>query len=244
MGFIGFVFDPLPFLFYRNIPFMTGSLSAKEDLVKYGISAKNITIVPHGVILPKRKYLKVVSKNKIKTVVFLGTLSKDKGIEDALKCFVILSKKGKYNFWVIGKSENKNYYDQLRRLVKRLKLNGKVKFWGYVDQKKKFDLLSKSHILINPSIHEGWGLVNIEANYLGTPVVAYKSAGLVDSVKNGLSGVIVRKNNHKDLAEAVISILDDNNAYSRLQRGAINWSKKFNWRESRKKSLKLINSIA
>ena len=82
----------------------------------------------------------------------------------------------------------------------------KVKYWGYVSQLKKFELLSRAHLLINSSSREGWGLVNIEANAVGTPVVSYRSAGLVDSVKDGVSGVVVKDNTPLKLAETVDEI--------------------------------------
>ncbi|MFH1407529.1 MAG: glycosyltransferase family 4 protein [Patescibacteria group bacterium] len=241
VGFIGFVFEPLIFLFYKNIPFMIGSKSAKEDLLTMKIPFNNINIVPHGVIVEKLKT--VPKKERVKTICFLGALAKDKGIEDALKSFSILNKKDKFNFWVIGRG-SPEYKTYLLTLCEKYGIIDRVKFWDYVDNKKKFELLARAHILVNPSKREGWGLVNIEANSMGTPVVAYKSTGLIDSVKNGLSGAIVGKNTPKDLAETIVLILDDNSAYSRLQRGAINWGKKFNWEKSWKKSLKLINGIA
>lgn len=242
VGLLGYAIEPFVFLFYRNIAFMTGSESAKRDLIKYGIPAKNITIIPHGVLLPKRRF--TAHGSRLTTITYLGVLSKDKGIEDALRCFAILAKKGKYKFWVIGKSESEGYFNRLKRLVEHLKLGNKVKFWGFVDQKKKFELLSKSTVLINPSVHEGWGLVNIEANSVGTPVVSYRSTGLVDSVKDGISGIIVDKNTPDELASSVSKLLSDKMRYKKLQKSAVLWSKKFDWEKSRKLSLELIESLS
>ncbi|MBL7036452.1 glycosyltransferase family 4 protein [Candidatus Microgenomates bacterium] len=239
IGVIGYLGEPLIFQFYKKSLFMTGSNSAKLDLIKYGISKEKITVVPHGVLLEKVN----VKKEKVNTIIFLGAVSKDKGVEDALKCFSILSKTGKYKFWIVGKTSLK-YKKELEQRVKKLGLTEEIKFWGFVDEPKKFELLARSHILINPSIREGWGLVNIEANSVKTPVVAYNSAGLVDSVKDNSSGIIVKTNSPEDLAEAVQRILKKGNMYSFLQRGAVEWSKKFNWEKSRKLSLDLVNDTA
>ncbi|MCX6706181.1 MAG: glycosyltransferase, partial [Candidatus Woesebacteria bacterium] len=181
-------------------------------------------------------------KSKIKTVVFLGVLTKDKGIEDALKVFSILENLGNYNYWIIGKGSEK-YKNYLLVLANRLGIKNKVTFWGFVDDSKKFELLAKAHILINPSIREGWGLVNIEANSVGVPVVAYKSPGLVDSVKNGESGVIVDNNNPHELAKSISFILDNQKNYEDLQKKSILWSKRFSWDRSKTASLKLIEKI-
>jgi len=239
VGLIGYLFEPLVLKLYRNVFFMTASMSAREDIIKMGIDTEKITVIPHGVTLPKKAVKS--EKEKIKTITYLGILSKDKGIEDAIKCFQILASRTNYQFWVIGQGETKTYEEKIKKLAKSL--GNKIIFWGFVSQQRKFELLAKSHILINPSIHEGWGLVNIEANCVGTPVVACNSAGLVDSVRNGESGAIVENNTPEELAKAVVSILDDERNYNALIRGSTMWADKFSWSESKQKSLDLVNRI-
>ena len=242
IGLLGYLSEPLVFLIYRNVTFVTGSVSAKKDIVKFGIPERNIVVIPHGVLLSEKKIS--VKKNEIKTIVYLGILSKDKGIEDVLKSFFILNKKGKFNFWVIGKPETNNYRERIDKLIRKFNLERKIKFWGYVNQEKKFELLSRAQILVNPSVREGWGLVNIEANAVGTPVVAYNVAGIVDSVKNGVSGIICKRNNARELAENVVRILNDERLYKKLQTGSLSWSKRFSWDRSRKLSLNLIKRLS
>lgn len=240
VGFIGLITEPLIFRFYRKVPFITGSLSAKKDVARFGIPEKKITIIPHGVIVrPPKPFPKKEKKN---TVVFLGVLARDKGIEDAIMCFADLKAKGQFNFWVIGRSETKEYEQKIKSLVKTLGLEKDVVFWGFVSQEKKFDLLARAHVLINPSVHEGWGLVNIEANAMGTPVIAYRSSGLVDSVKDGLSGILVSENTPESLAKFVLELFDDQKRYKRLSQSSVSWSKNFSWEKSIRQTLKLIES--
>lgn len=241
IGLIGFLGEPLIFLLYKNIKFITGSQSAKNDVLKFGIPENNINIIPHGVVT--YKISSVIKKEKKFTIVFLGVLSKDKGIEDALECFKILKEKGQFQFWVIGKPETEDYAKKIKQLVKSLNLEKKVKFWGFVSQEKKFELLKKTHILINPSAKEGWGLVNIEANSMGTPVVAYFSQGLIDSVKHNKSGILCQKNTPDDLAKNVFELLNNPVKYKKLQTGSFSWSKSFSWEKSSNLSLKLLDKI-
>jgi len=241
VGAIGYVGEPFVFWFYRNVVFMTGSESAKEDVSKWGIKKGNIDVVPHGVIVEKPRPMP--RRGKKKTVVFLGIHSKDKGIEDAIECFNLLKRREEFQFWTIGKFETEEYKKEVMRKIESLGLGGKMKFWGFVSQEKKFELLARAHVLINPSVHEGWGLVNIEANAMGTPVVAYRSAGLVDSVKDERSGVLCEENNPKNLADEVFDLLNDGMRYKKLRRGAIEWSKSFSWEKSREMSLDLIKEI-
>jgi glycosyltransferase involved in cell wall biosynthesis len=236
VGLLGFIAEPIVFLFYKKIPFLVGSESAKGDLIKFGIPSKNITIVPHGVILLKSDPFP--KKEKIKTIIFLGALAKDKGIEDAIKAFSILAKNN-YQFWVIGRG-SPEYKAYLMSICRKSGIGGKVEFWGFVNQEKKFELLAKAHILINPSVREGWGLVNIEANSVGTPVIAYQSPGLVDSVKDGQSGIICKTNKPDFMAKEVMNLISNENLYQKFRQGAKAWSKNFSWQKSKALSLRLI----
>lgn len=228
-------------LFYKSIPFMTVSDSTKKDLVSWGIPSKNIFVVHNGLNIPNFK--KNPPKEKRKTVIFLGALSKDKGIEDALKAFSMLnSYSSDFQFWVVGKGDPR-YLKKLKIQSKKIGISKRVKFFGFVSDKRKFELLSKAHVLINPSIREGWGLVVIEAAAMGTPTVAYNVPGLKDSVIHDKTGILCKNKSPKDLAKNIINILSDKRRYEKMCQEARQWSENFSWEKSSQVSLKLIEVL-
>lgn len=236
----GNIFEPLIFKLYRKIHFMTVSDSTKNDLTVWGIPKQNITIVHNGIIVPK-VILKKESKN---TVVFLGALTKDKGIETAIICVDYLQKKfdKDIQFWIIGRGDQK-YLEFLKSKADSLGVKN-IKFCGFVDEGKKFELLAKAHILINPSIREGWSLVVIEAAAMGTPTVGFNVAGLRDSIIDGKTGVLSNEQTAEALANKIVELLKDEIKLKQLSKNAIFWSKNFSWKKSTKFSLKLIEKIA
>lgn len=238
-GITGLVTEPLYYQFYKNIPIITGSASAKKDIAKMGIKERNITVIPHGVKLSLPNVIPL--KEKVPTIVFLGAIAKDKGIEDALRAFKLLKKEGHYQYWVVGKAGDV-YMKEVKKLVQSLGLSDDIHFWGFVDEKKKFDLLARAHIMVNPSAHEGWGLVNIEANSVGTPVVAYPSAGLVDSIQTNVNGVICESKTPEALAKEVVSLLNEPNTLRKLSLSAKEYSKQFTWKTSKSLSLSLLEA--
>lgn len=239
---IGTLFEPLMFkLFYRSIPFMTVSNSSKKDLVNWDIPEDNITVIINGINIPKLKSFP--SKEKKKTLIFLGALSKDKGIETALKVFSFINSiKTDWQFWVVGKTDSK-YLIELEASCRKLGIDKKTKFFGFVSEREKFRLLSRAHIAINPSIHEGWGLVVIEAAAMGTPTVAFDVSGLKDSILNGKTGIIDKQHSVKSMAFEIIDLLNDGDRYQRMRAEALRWSKRFSWKKSIIKSFDLINKI-
>ncbi len=238
---IGPLFEPLIYkLFYRNISFVTVSQSTKDDLETWGIEGKNIHVVHNGVVV--NKISPNISKNKEATIIFLGALSRDKGIEDAINIFSKLFKiSNKLQFWIVGRGDT-SYVKKLRYLSKNLGIDNNTKFWGYVSQNKKFELLKRGHILINPSIREGWGLVVIEAAAMGTPTVGYNVPGLRDSIIDKRTGLL-SDSDPESCAKAVEDLLEDNLLYQKLVKNCIDWSSKFRWEYATKQSLKLIESL-
>lgn len=238
---IGSNFESFIFKFYKKVPFMTVSESTKKDLIKWKIPPSKIFVIQNGVRtadIPKK-----LDKEKQFTAIYLGALSKDKGVEDAIKIFAEIDRKDdQWRYWIVGRG-SKEFANKLKNLSTQLGIREKIKFWGFVSDKKKFELLARAHILVNPSQHEGWGLVNIEANLVGTPVVGYKVGGLTDSVKDGSTGLLVEKGNYRQLAESALKLVRDKEKYSRFQKNCIKWASKFTWEKAREQSLELIESL-
>lgn len=236
---LGSVLEPLIFQLYRKNYFMTVSESTKKDLVDWGIPQKNITVIHNGLNMPRIKFY---PKEKKKTLIFLGALSKDKGIEDALKIFSILDKTGNFQFWIVGKGDFR-YLEYLKSQARKLGIDKKVKFWGFVSKEKKYELLTRAHILINPSIREGWGFVVMEAASVGTPAVGYNVPGLRDSILDGKTGILSKEYSVDSLADEIVKLLENEERYSKIGRNAIIWSKNFSWDKATKMSTDLINKI-
>jgi glycosyltransferase involved in cell wall biosynthesis len=238
---VGGIAEPFIFkFFYKKVPFLTVSNSTKTELKEIGIPEKNITVINNGVVIEKVKNIK---KEKVKTVIFLGALTKDKGIENALEVFkMIFREENNCNFWVVGKGE-KEYTKKLINYANKNGLKNKIRFWGFVDNKKKFELLKRAHVLLNTSVREGWGLVVIEAAAMGTPTIAFDVPGLRDSIINDKTGIIIANNSPTSMAKSVIDLLNNKMQYKKLSKNAIDRSKEFSWNKSTSNSLKLIENL-
>jgi glycosyltransferase involved in cell wall biosynthesis len=233
-AFLGKLGEPWIFkLFYHHIPFLTVSESTKKDLEHWGV--RKIEVVKNGVLLPTK--LPKIIKNKDLTLVYLSAIAKDKGIEDALKAFkMVLQVIPEVRFLVMGKG-----YPEYLRVLK--KICPEAQFLGFVEEEEKFKVLSRSHFLIFPSVYEGWGLVVIEAAAVGTPTIGYDVAGVRDSVVNRKTGLLVPAMNIQALVKTVLSTNIESLEYKKMCDNAILHSKRFDWNQSVKKSLKFINSL-
>lgn len=223
---------------YKNIPYLTISESTKSELLKEGVLERNITILPMGLTIPKM--IKKTIKEKDPTLIFVGRLSKSKGVEDAISALAKVSETyKKAKLWIVG-SGDKSYIEFLRKMVKKCKMESKVTFFGFVSQEKKFELMGRSHILVAPSIKEGWGLTVPEAGFVGTPAVGYNVEGLRDVIIDGKTGVLTLKNNSKEMAKEVIKILEDKFQYEIYAKAAKRLSLSYNWESTAKVALGVL----
>lgn len=224
---------------YKNTPYLTISNSTKGELIKKGVKPQNITVLPMGLTIPKT--IKNVDKEKIPTLIFVGRLTKSKGIEDAIMAIEKISKeKPNVKLWIVGSGE-KEYVSHLQEVAAKLNLINNIIFWGFVSDEKKFELMAKAHILLAPSVKEGWGLIVPEAAYIGTPSIVYNVFGLRDIVDNGVNGIIVKANTPLELAKEVIDILADNNLYEKLRINAKKSALNYNWDNTAKVALEIIS---
>ena len=118
-----------------------------------------------------------------------------------------------------------------------------VRFPGYVGGKDKVQLLQESRILAYTSPKEGWGLSVIEAGACATPVVASNSPGLRESVVHGKNGFLVEHGDIKDLSDKITTLLTDDGTSEAMAQEGVRWAAGFNWQDSTRKTLALIESI-
>ncbi len=113
--------------------------------------------------------------------VYIGRVEKYKGVELMIRACIKAKKKLK----IAGKGE---YLDEAKNLVRELEGDEYIKFLGYVEDSVKADLLFNSKGLIFPVKDEDFGIVPIEANASGCPVLAYSGGGVLETVVDGSTG--------------------------------------------------------
>lgn len=225
---------------YTGISYLTISNSTKQELVKEGVDEKNITVLPMGVTLPKNVGNKKWDKEKNPTLIYVGRLSKSKGIEDAILALSEISKNyGEVQFWVVGSGE-KSYLDYLRKMAKKNGVGERIKFFGFVSEEKKFELMAKAHVLVAPSMKEGWGLTVPEAGSVGTPAVGYNVGGLREVILDGKTGYLTSSNNPKELAGSAIRMLENKSTYESFSKAAKKLSLSYNWENTAKVALRIL----
>ena len=110
------------------------------------------------------------------------------------------------HYLIIGTGENA-YEQRLRRQVKQLGLEEYVHFLGFQPDVSPY--LSALDVYVQPSRMEGLGIAMLEAMAMNKPVVATDVGGIPDVVRHQHTGLLVKPDDAKALAQAVFALLSD-----------------------------------
>jgi glycosyltransferase involved in cell wall biosynthesis len=218
LGKLPFLLEPVILKLYKNKKTITVSDSTKEDLDRLGF--KNVSIVMNAV-----RYVSIdasMKKNSEPTLIFLGRLKSTKRPEVSVEIFRRVKQRiPAARLWIVGRGPEE---DRLRSIAGGLP---DVTFWGWADNDKKMSLLKRAHVLLVPSVREGFGINVIEAASVGTPAIGYNVHGLRDSIRHGETGYLA--DSIEDAASRIIDLMSDKASYEKMSDNCLYYSKEFNW---------------
>ncbi len=227
---------------YRGRKFNVISESTAMDISKRGIPREDISVTHCGIESGTYKFDPSIKKFDRPTILYLGRVKKYKSIDHLLQAFQIIQKRiPEAELKIVGGGD---YLPKLKILADQLRMDSKVEFPGYVSRERKVELMRRSHVAVYPSLKEGWGLTNIEANACGTTVVAANVAGLRDSVVDGKTGFLYEYGNIIELADRLEKILIDVPLRQQLERGGLEWAGKFDWDFAAGEFMQALEAVA
>jgi glycosyltransferase involved in cell wall biosynthesis len=226
---------------YRGRKYNVISASTADDIAERGVPREDISVTHCGINNDFYSYDPAIEKYGEPTVLYLGRLKKYKSVQHLVQAFAVVKKTLPHaRLMIVGAGD---YREPLESLTNELGLTDSVEFTGFVSEEEKLLRLRRSHVAVLPSLKEGWGLTNIEANAVGTTVVAANVPGLKDSVKDGSSGLLYEYGDIAELSAKLLSILQDDDFRHKLQQGALEWAAQFNWDDAAAEFEKLLIDI-
>lgn len=228
--------------FYRGLKYNVISESTADDIAGRGVSREDISVIYCGIDRQTYSHDPSVDKYEEPTILYVGRIKKYKSVQHLICAFKLVKQTiPNARLMVVGSGD---YREKLEHLCAELQLGEDVEFPGFVTVDDKVERMRRSHVAVLPSLKEGWGLTNIEANSVGTTVVAANSPGLRDSVCDGETGFLYEYGNIEQLAEKLLAVLTDEPLRTKLEQGALKWAEKFDWDRAAQKFEKLLLSIA
>lgn len=210
---------------YRRVVFWVPSDSTRQALARHGV--KKVHVLPNGVDVTPLPMLQPKVLQPPIRLIAVSRLAPNKRVDHAIQALAELRRRGlDASLTIVGDGM---MAAELRALTARLGVTDSVVFAGFVSESAKLELLQASHVLVHPSVREGWGLNVIEANAMGTPGVVYPVDGLVDSTIHEVTGCICRGGTPRDLADSVAWLVGDQERFDRIRERAWQRSGEFRW---------------
>ncbi len=121
----------------------------------------------------------------------------------------------------------------LNALIADLHLQNQVKIVGYIENRNVYEFIRQHHIIVMPSLSEGFGVAAIEASACGRPVIASNVGGVPEVVQDGRTGLLVPPGNVAALAEAINRLSRDLPMQERMGKAGYEFvSANYDWAKS------------
>ncbi len=223
----------IPFLLWKIIHLAPTHLTAisrylAERAERLGAPKERISIIHNGVDLKEIDSLLQKQRGTVPfRIVSVGRLSWEKGHEYLISSLPLIKKEFPEAHLVLvgGGAEE----EKLRKLAAALDLSSSVYFRGMLPHGRAMGEAALAEAFVCPSLAEGMGIVFLEAQALGIPVIGTYVGGIPDVIENEVTGLLVPPKDSVAIAEAVKRIFRDQELKSKLITTAKNNIAIFSW---------------
>ena len=177
-------------------------------ITQYHTSEDKISVVSMGSNLSlfsqKQRNNTVFHHKEEKIILFVGRFEEVKGLPYLIDAMEYVNA----SLYIVGSGP-----DESSLRIQANRFPDRITFLGSKSHEELSKIYSSADVCVVPSIcdrngkEEGFGLVILEAMASGVPIVASRSGGIVDIVRDGVNGLLAEPKNSKDLAEKINQIL-------------------------------------
>ena len=187
------------------------SLSNKTKVLEFGADINNFFVIDD----------ESKSQNFF-DILFIGQISLQKGLHYLIEAFNAFNHPNK-RLHIVG--SNTVDYDFFHKKLN----NENIVVYGHVPHTKLNRLINKCHLIVLPSIQDGFGLVISQAAAAGCPAIVSENAGSADFVKKNNCGFVVPYKNAEAITDKLQLLADDKSLLKKLSFNAINSTKNYTW---------------
>jgi len=207
---------------------------AEKSWVLKAVHPERICIIPNGVPgeifdnnIDPLPFRKKYGLEGIPVILYLGRVIGKKGVEHLLMAAPLILKKYRVKILIVGPDGGKK--KMLMELSQNLNLDKNVIFTGELSDEDKLQAIACSDMLILPSKKEAQGIVLLEAQAMGKPVIATRQGGIPYFIKDGENGVLIDYGRPDQIAKAVEKLLSDREFREKIGKKGKETARMFTW---------------
>jgi phosphatidylinositol alpha-1,6-mannosyltransferase len=211
----------------------------KDRIVDIGVPESQVTVIYNGVdpaefdVDDRHDVVEEVDGSRI--LLTVARLDPRKGQDTVIEALpAVLEDVPDLTYLVAGGGDQRRL-DNLRALAEDRGVQDRIRFLGHVPDEELPALYNAADVFTMPNRREGtsvegFGIVFLEANAAGVPVVGGDHGGATDAVADGESGILVDPDDVDEVADAIVRLLSDEELRSSLgDRGRERVADGFTW---------------
>ena len=199
-----------------------GANPRKLVVIYNGIDENYAQGTPYGAF---RKNYKISDSTKI--ILSIGRLTERKGFQYVIQALpYIIEEFNDVIYVIIGDGP---FRQMLVQLTKKLNLNKKVLFTGFIPEFLKKQALNDADIVVIPSLRDPMPITALEALSFGKPIVASAVDGLKELLTHEVTALLVPPANPRAIAKAILRLLNDSELMRKLRRNSSRLIRKYRW---------------
>jgi len=239
----------LKYAFRNAVKILCISRFTEQEILKR-LPLKNTGVVNLGVDYDKfQRYGTISRKSSEKIIISVGALKDRKGYHISIPAVGKVKKRyPNLRYYIVGDQSDKNYFGKLKNLVKQHNLEKNVIFLENISDDELISLYSQADLFLLTPVNinnnfEGFGLVYLEANACGLPVIGTQNCGAEDIIEHNYNGLLVPQNNIEETAQAILTLLQDSAFAQKLGENGKKIARKMSWENTAKQYLEIYKSI-
>jgi glycosyltransferase involved in cell wall biosynthesis len=224
----------------------TVSRAMRDDLDSLGVGLGKVHVLPMGVNLQER-FVPSRKRSETKSLLFVGRVVEKKGLRFLIEAMPKIIEK--HPTTVLRVAGDGQELSDIKSLAKNIGVADHIHFLGAVPNRTLPELYQTSDVMVFPSVvadggdKEGFGLVLVEALGCECAVVATDLPATRDIIHDGVSALIVRQRDARQIADKVIHLLSDPALRANLgKKGRQYVVKRFDWAAITTRYANLIQS--
>jgi len=186
--------------------FIAPSKFLREKMIEFGVDKNKIVHIPNFIHYEKF----IPNYNNSDYILYFGRIEKHKGVKTIIEAMKYVRSTKLY---VVGEG---TYKDELEKYVKENRIKN-VLFLGFITEMELKEVIRNSLFIVVPSEwYEPFGLVVLESNASGKPVIASRIGGLAELVEEDVNGLLFEPGNIEDLLDKVDNLLANRDTVVRM----------------------------
>lgn len=228
---------------HRNTLVRAGTEEWRQAFPSIGFKPENVFLLPVSI---RDEWLGQTNGTGVQTptILWLGKFRRYKCPHDAVAAMSeVVKQVPNARLVLAGRHDDLTYERRLAEMVTGRGLESNVEFRFDLSEAEKRKLLKGSRLLVVPSAVEGFGVVVLEANSCGVPVVA-SSRVPEGAVRDAYNGLRYDFGEVGSLAQSMLRLLTDDELYERLSRNSIEFAQQFGWQQVGAQFERIVTEVA